>query len=116
MVMNLNTGKSMKHKQINFRTDNHQIYTSVCTKISLSAFDSKRFLTDSINSLAYGHCNMNAHPSLTQPSEDVLPVIVACKKKVVDDNDEEQDYDPSWFDIGSDSIDQDYDSCSLDDL
>ena len=43
----LETGKPMKHKQINFRTDSHQIYTSASTKISLSAFDSKRFLTDS---------------------------------------------------------------------
>ena len=115
----LQTGNSMKHKQINFRTDSHQIYTSTSTKISLSAFDSKRYLTDSINSLAYGHCRINAHPSFTEAGLDVLPVIVkdiACKKKNIVENDEEQDYDPSWFDVGSDSIDQDYDSCSLDDL
>ena len=100
-VETLETGKSMKHKQINFRTDSHQIYTSVSTKISLSAFDSKRYLTDSVNSLAYGHYSMNHHPALTSPSKDVLHVIqqeIPRKRKVII-NEEEQDYDPSWFDV-----------------
>ena len=67
-IKTLYTGESMRHKQINFRTDSHQIYTSVSTKISLSAFDSKRYLTNSVDSLAYGHYSMNGHPSLTAPS------------------------------------------------
>ena len=38
------------------RNDNHNLYTIVQNKTSLSAFDDKRFLlSDGINSLSYGH-------------------------------------------------------------
>ena len=52
----LQTRVSMRHSQVNFRTDCHAIYTTRTTKTSLSAFDSKRYLLeDGIHSLAYGH-------------------------------------------------------------
>ena len=52
----LETGTSMRHAQVNFRTDCHRVYTTRTTKTSLSAFDSKRYLLeDGIQSYAYGH-------------------------------------------------------------
>jgi hypothetical protein len=51
----LTTGKSLSHRQVNFRTDAHQIYTTSTVKTSLSAFDGKRYLTNSISSLPFGH-------------------------------------------------------------
>ena len=55
-VHTLETRQSMRHSQVNFRTDCHRVYTTRTTKTSLSAFDSKRYLLeDGIQSLAYGH-------------------------------------------------------------
>ena len=52
----LETRQSMRHAQVNFRTDCHKIYTTRTTKTSLSAFDSKRYLLeDGVQSYAYGH-------------------------------------------------------------
>jgi hypothetical protein len=51
----LQTGKSIKNNQVGLRSDLHQIYTTSMRKTSLNPFDNKRYLTDSINSLAYGH-------------------------------------------------------------
>ena len=46
----------MRHSQVNFRTDCHQVYTTRTTKTSLSAFDSKHYLLeDGVQSYAYGH-------------------------------------------------------------
>ena len=57
----LETGLSMRHAQVNFRTDCHRVYTTRTTKTSLSAFDSKRYLLeDGIQSLAYGHYMIGA--------------------------------------------------------
>ncbi len=45
----------MRHNQVNFRTDCHQVYTTRTTKTSLSTFDSKRFLLeDDVQSYSYG--------------------------------------------------------------
>ena len=55
-LQTLQTGQSMRHPQVGFRTDCHRIYTTRVSKTSLSAFDSKRYLLeDGIHSLAYGH-------------------------------------------------------------
>jgi hypothetical protein len=55
----LSTGQSMRHSQVNFRTDCHNMYTTRTTKTSLSAFDGKRYLlNDGITSLAYGHMTL----------------------------------------------------------
>ena len=55
-VKTLETRQSMRHSQVNFRTDCHRVYTVRTTKTSLSAFDSKRYLLeDGIQSYAYGH-------------------------------------------------------------
>ena len=52
----LETGQSMRHSQMSFKTDAHQVYTTRVTKTSLSAFDSKRWLhDDGIASYAFGH-------------------------------------------------------------
>ena len=52
----LDTRVSMKHSQLSFKTDCHQIYTTRVTKTSLSALDTKRFIhEDGITSTAYGH-------------------------------------------------------------
>ena len=51
----LNAGQ--KHSQMNvIRSMNHKIYTMSINKISLSAYDDKRYLLeDGISSYAYGH-------------------------------------------------------------
>jgi hypothetical protein len=51
----LQNGKSTKNNMTGLRSDLHQIYTTSMRKTSLNPFDNKRYLTDSINSLAYGH-------------------------------------------------------------
>jgi hypothetical protein len=51
----LQNGKSIKNTMTGLRSDLHQIYTTSMRKTSLNPFDNKRYLTDSINSLAYGH-------------------------------------------------------------
>ena len=42
----LETRRPMRHSQVNFRTDCHRVYTTRTTKMSLSAFDSKRYLLE----------------------------------------------------------------------
>ena len=59
----LETRRPMRHSQVNFRTDCHQVYTTRTTKTSLSAFDSKRYLLeDGIQSYAYGHYKTKPAP------------------------------------------------------
>eukprot|EP00732_Lithocolla_globosa_P004275 Lithocolla_globosa_v1_NODE_3859_length_1563_cov_3.519231.p2 type:complete len:124 gc:universal NODE_3859_length_1563_cov_3.519231:117-488(+) len=41
------------------RSFNHNIQSIKLTKTSLSSYDDKRYLTDSINSFAYGHYRIN---------------------------------------------------------
>ena len=42
----------------NIGSDKHQMYTRVNNKMALNPLDDKRYLTDSINSLSYGHKNI----------------------------------------------------------
>ena len=50
---------SLHHSMTMFRTHHHQINTVVQNKISLSAYEDKRFIgNDGITSLAYGHCDI----------------------------------------------------------
>jgi hypothetical protein len=51
----LYSGKSMSHRQVNFRTDAHQIYTTSTVKTSLSAFDGKRFMINAVESIPFGY-------------------------------------------------------------
>ena len=45
---------------LSFRSHNHTINTIKNSKISLSSYDDKRYiLIDGVNSLAYGHCDIN---------------------------------------------------------
>ena len=68
----LTTTQSMRHTQVNFRTDAHRVYTTKTTKTSLSAFDSKRYLLDDgITSYAYGHYKTKAAP-LTNNDIDMI--------------------------------------------
>jgi hypothetical protein len=55
-VHTLFSGETMRHLMRSFRSENHQIYSLEQNKISLSAFDDKRYLLqDGITSYAYGH-------------------------------------------------------------
>ena len=52
----LESGGKMCSSMKVIRSEKHQIYTMNLNKISLSAFDDKRYITDDgITSLAYGH-------------------------------------------------------------
>ena len=52
----LDKGILMRHQMTMFRSSMHDIFTVTNVKISLSAFDNKRFLLcDGIDSFAYGH-------------------------------------------------------------
>ena len=52
----LETGKSQRNTQYSLRSREHVVHTEEVTKISLSAFDSKRYiLDDGIRTLAHGH-------------------------------------------------------------
>ena len=52
----LKSGKKMYSKMKVIRSQKHRIYTMKMNKISLSAYDDKRFLKkNGINSFAYGH-------------------------------------------------------------
>ena len=51
----------MKHGVIQFRNFAHQIYTVQGKKVSLSAFDDKRYiLEDGVETLAYGHRDIDS--------------------------------------------------------
>lgn len=66
----LETRLPMKHSQLIFKTDCHQIYTTRATKTSLCALDTKRFiLQDGITIQAYEHF---AHQHI--PRVDFAPV------------------------------------------
>jgi hypothetical protein len=66
-VNTLFTGCSMRHLMHSFRSENHQIYSVEENKISLSAFDDKRYLLDDgITSYAYGHNKIRARDSIKQ--------------------------------------------------
>ena len=57
----LETGESQRNTQYNLRSREHVVHTEECTKISLSAFDSKRYiLNDGVHSLAHGHYQISA--------------------------------------------------------
>jgi hypothetical protein len=52
----LESGKKMYSKMKVIRSQKHRVYTMELNKVSLSAYDDKRFLKkDGINSFAYGH-------------------------------------------------------------
>ncbi len=53
----LKDGSQMRNLMCSFRTDKHDISTVVVNKISLSAFDDKRWIYDEegVKSFAYGH-------------------------------------------------------------
>jgi hypothetical protein len=56
----LETSGNMYSKMKVLRSDKHRIYTMEINKVSLSAYDDKRFiLDDGISSLAYGHYKSN---------------------------------------------------------
>lgn len=47
------------HHMKTIRSMNHNLFTVDINKVSLSAFDNKRYLIDNINSYAYGHKNIS---------------------------------------------------------
>ena len=50
-----------KHDMYRIRLKNQKLYTSKCTKITMSAFDDKRYLfQDGISSVPYGHYSLSA--------------------------------------------------------
>ena len=52
----LESGVSQAHSQCALRSRAHEVHTERVTKVSLSAFDSKRcILADGIGSMAHGH-------------------------------------------------------------
>ena len=52
----IENGVIMRHEMTMFRSWLHQMFTVQCVKVSLSAFDNKRFLlSDGISSYSYGH-------------------------------------------------------------
>ena len=51
--------KIMVHSQHGIKSSKHKLHSIVMKKISLSCFDDKRFLTDSVNTLAYGHTELD---------------------------------------------------------
>ena len=64
----LETGERMNSKMKMIRSINHSIYTVNVTKVSLSAYDDKRYiLDDGMSSYAYGHFLINEqkqHPNI----------------------------------------------------
>ena len=63
----------MRHIQVNFRTDCHQVYTTRTTKTSLSAFDSKRYL---LEDGAYGHYKTKPAPLSDADVSEILAGLV----------------------------------------
>ena len=58
----LDSGERMTSNMKMIRSFDHNIYTVNVTKISLSAYDDKRFIKDDgISSYAYGHFRINKH-------------------------------------------------------
>jgi intergrase/recombinase len=58
----LDSGGRMTSKMKMIRSFDHNVYTVDVTKISLSAYDDKRFIKeDGISSYAYGHFRINEH-------------------------------------------------------
>ena len=54
--------KELHHKMNCIRSKNHEIYTYEINKKSLSCFDDKRYILDNgIESLAYGHTEINTN-------------------------------------------------------
>ena len=54
-------GRQMNHPVIQFRNMGHQIYTVEGNKVSLSAFDDKRYILENgVDSLAYGHRDIDS--------------------------------------------------------
>lgn len=52
--------KTFRHEMNILRSEHHEIYGMKINKVSLSPFDSKRWITeDGINTLAYGHKDIN---------------------------------------------------------
>ena len=47
--------KFLEHDFKTIRSEAHRVFTSHQSKKSLSSFDDKRWLQDTVNSLAYGH-------------------------------------------------------------
>ena len=63
----LKTKKEEKHKMNSLRSYGHQIHNITQEKVSLSAFDSKRWICDDgINTIAFGHHTISSS-SLTNP-------------------------------------------------
>ena len=51
----------MSHPVIQFRNRDHQIYTVEGSKVSLSAFDDKRYILENgVESYAYGHRDIDS--------------------------------------------------------
>ena len=69
----LDTGERMTSSMKMIRSFDHDIYTVNVTKISLSAYDDKRFIQDDgISSYAYGHC---AIPSCVKQEVDIRVTV-----------------------------------------
>ena len=52
--------KAFKHGMDMLRSENHQIYGVHLNKVTLSPFDSKRWIKDDgVHTLAYGHKDIN---------------------------------------------------------
>ena len=64
----LNAKKIERHRMNAFRSYGHQIYNITTEKVSLSPFDSKRYmLEDGIHTLAFGHYGITNNSSRTNP-------------------------------------------------
>ena len=57
----LDNGYVMRHQWYKIGNKGHDLFTLLCNKISLSAYDDKRYiLMDGINTLAYGHYSIDS--------------------------------------------------------
>jgi len=59
------SAKQQRHGMNILRSEGHEIYGIHINKISLSPFDSKRWIEDGIHTKAYGYTSFDIFPTLT---------------------------------------------------